>query len=287
MKLRLPKPIRNPGRTAAHYTQRDGAFVLNVEGAADPAQLDELHSANLALTKQLDEHQQRFQASTPRPPASSQPKSASSKKPSSSRPANSRKSSKPASAPPRPTSTSSSRPSASERDSLTDQLAKIQIDQAVLTAATERGLHRSAIPDLLGRARALFRMVKGVPTALEPDGKTVRQTKDGKPAPARHAGWRTSLGEAPHLFDPGVGSAAAGDKTAPRPLPGQSLPQGHLEPHRTNAPLPHRPRQSRSPQSRRPKPNPVRTRAIIDLSPHPVINSQSRFTFHTSLPSFP
>ena len=55
----------------------------------------------------------------------------------------------------------------------------IQIDQGVLTVATKRGLRPTAIPDITARARSIFKLVNGVPTAFEPDGKAVRCGKDG------------------------------------------------------------------------------------------------------------
>ena len=40
-----------------------------------------------------------------------------------------------------------------ERDTLTGRLTAIQIDQAVVTEATKRGLRPTAIPDITARAR--------------------------------------------------------------------------------------------------------------------------------------
>lgn len=40
-----------------------------------------------------------------------------------------------------------------ERDALNARLTAIQIDQAVVTEATKRGLRASAIPDITSRAR--------------------------------------------------------------------------------------------------------------------------------------
>ena len=96
-----------------------------------------------------------------------------------------------------------------ERDSLTQRLAAIQIDQAAVTEATKRGLRASAIPDLTARARNTFRLVNGVPQAVEADGTTVRVGKDGSPLSLGE--WTESLvGAAPHLFEANSGSGAAG-----------------------------------------------------------------------------
>jgi hypothetical protein len=68
-----------------------------------------------------------------------------------------------------------------ERDALTSRLTNIQIDQGVTTVATKRGLRPTAIPDITSRARMVFRLVNGTPTAFELDGKSVRYGRDGFP----------------------------------------------------------------------------------------------------------
>ena len=44
---------------------------------------------------------------------------------------------------------------------------------------TRRGLRPTAIPDITARARLVFRLVNGAPTAFEADGKSVRYGRDG------------------------------------------------------------------------------------------------------------
>jgi hypothetical protein len=97
-----------------------------------------------------------------------------------------------------------------DRDSANARLAAITIDQAVVTEATKRGLRASAITDITARARNNFRLVDGVPRALEADGRTVRVGKDGY-SPLTLAEWTESLvGEAPHLFESSAGGGAPG-----------------------------------------------------------------------------
>ena len=43
-----------PAELAQFYVERDGAFVLDAEGAVDKARVDECRSNNLALKMQLD-----------------------------------------------------------------------------------------------------------------------------------------------------------------------------------------------------------------------------------------
>ena len=97
-----------------------------------------------------------------------------------------------------------------ERDTLTGRLTAIQIDQAVVTEATKRGLRPTAIPDITARARMNFKLVNGVPQAFEADGQTARMGKDGV-TPMTLAEWVDALvSDAPHLFEANAGGGAAG-----------------------------------------------------------------------------
>ena len=66
-----------------------------------------------------------------------------------------------------------------ERDAVMSRLVEIEINQGVTLAATKRGLRPTAIPDAVARARKVFQLVNGVPTAFEPDGKSVPDGRDG------------------------------------------------------------------------------------------------------------
>jgi hypothetical protein len=97
-----------------------------------------------------------------------------------------------------------------ERDALNGRLTAIQIDQAVVTEATKRGLRPTAMPDITARARVNFKLVAGVPQAFEADGQTARMGKDGV-SPMTLAEWVDALvSDAPHLFEANAGGGAAG-----------------------------------------------------------------------------
>jgi hypothetical protein len=98
------------------YLERDGSFVLDVDGAVDKARGDEVRATNIALTSQLAEQEKRFEAIE-----SEQVKAI-----------------------------------AAERDSLNAKLTAIQVDQGVLTVATKKGLRPTAIPDITARARVVL-----------------------------------------------------------------------------------------------------------------------------------
>ena len=65
------------------------------------------------------------------------------------------------------------------------------------------------------RARNVFRLVNGVPTAFESDGKNVRVGKDGMTPMTLEEWVDTQVADAPHLFESnaggGAGSGGGGD----------------------------------------------------------------------------
>ena len=96
-----------------------------------------------------------------------------------------------------------------ERDTLNTRLTAIQIDQAVVSEATRRGLRATALEDITARARKIFTLAGGAPRALEADGQTVRPGRDGV-TPLSIAEWvETLVSDAPHLFESNAGGGAA------------------------------------------------------------------------------
>jgi hypothetical protein len=159
-----------PAEAQALYIEREGGFVLDVEGAVDKARVDEVRATNTALTSQLAEQKRRFEGIE-----SEQVKAI-----------------------------------AAERDALNARLTAIQVDQGVLTVATKKGLRPSAIPDITARARTVFRLVDGAPRAYEADGQTVRVGRDGITPMSLDEWVDQQVADAPHLFESNMGGGAAG-----------------------------------------------------------------------------
>ena len=97
-----------PSELQSLYVERDGAFVLDVDGAVDKGELDEFRNTNVALIKERDDLKGG---------GSSGVKSAQ------------------------------VQAVVAERDSLNARLTAIQIDQGVTTVASKKGLRPTAIPD--------------------------------------------------------------------------------------------------------------------------------------------
>ena len=211
LKFKCKSKDEIPAGLEAHYVERDGAWVLDAEGAADKAKLEEFRSNNVALMKQLDEFKASYEGIDPasvknllaekaRLEEAQQLKAGEIEKVVENR----LKSAK---------AEWDKQFSAvtSERDTLSSRLVTIQIDQGVVATATKRGLRPTAIPDITSRARSVFRLVGGVPTAFEADGQTVRVGKDGASAMNLEEWIETQVSEAPHLFESNAGSGAAGN----------------------------------------------------------------------------
>jgi hypothetical protein len=195
-----------PAEHQAFYVERDGAWLLDADGVVSQTKLDEFRQNNITLTNQL----KRFEGIDPdairqladdkrKLEEAAQIKAGEVDKVIESR-------------------VKAARAEwdkthgvvVAERDTLTGRLTAIQIDQAVVTEATKRGLRPTALTDITARARVTFKLVNGVPQAFESDGQTVRMGKDGT-SPMTLAEWVDELvSDAPHLFEANAGSGAAG-----------------------------------------------------------------------------
>lgn len=199
-----------PAEQQTLYVERDGAWLLDVEGAVEKAKLDEFRSTNVALLKERDELKQRFEGIDPvevrklaeekrRLEEAQQLKAGEVEKVVETRVKAARGELEKQIA-----------SLNSERDTLSGRLTAIQIDQAVVAEATKRGLRATAIPDITARARLTFKLVNGVPQAFEADGQTARVGRDGF-TPMTVAEWvDAQVSEAPHLFESNVGGGATG-----------------------------------------------------------------------------
>lgn len=100
-----------------------------------------------------------------------------------------------------------------EKKQLAEHLERVVLSDSVKEAALKYGVHESALPDVLNRAKDTFTVV---------DGKAVSRSKavdkDGKPLEV--SSWIHNLAEtAPHLFAPSRGSGAQ------KPVKGGNIPE--------------------------------------------------------------
>ena len=228
LKFKYGTQAEVPAEHAAFYTERDGAFFLDLEGAVEKAKLDEFRNSNAALSRERDELKQRFDGIDPeeaRTLLAEKQKREEEKL---------LKGGEDAAATEEAQRQERERIEkviegrikgvkgelekqvaalTGERDALNERLTTIQIDQGVITAATKRGLRPTALADITARARAVFKLVNGVPAAFESDGKSVRYGRDGLTAMTLDEWVDTQVAEAPHLFESNSGGGAAGNGT--------------------------------------------------------------------------
>jgi len=62
-KVKLKDEI--PAEQQSLYVERDGAWTLDVDGAADKSKLDEFRTNNITLSNQLAEQKKRFEGIDP------------------------------------------------------------------------------------------------------------------------------------------------------------------------------------------------------------------------------
>lgn len=193
------------------YVERDGAWVLDTDGGVERAKLDEFRATNVGLMKQLEELKARYEGIDP---ASVKSLLAEKAKLEEAQQLKAGEVERVVENRLKAAKGEWDRQLAeviSQRDTLNLRLGSIQIDQAVVSEATKRGLRPTAIPDITARARHNFKLVNGVPQAFEADGQTVRVGRDGV-SPLTVAEWiDAQVSEAPHLFESNAGSGAVGN----------------------------------------------------------------------------
>jgi hypothetical protein len=211
LKFKYESKDQVPAEQMPFYAERDGGWILDVEGAVEKAKLDEFRNSNVALLKERDELKKRFEGIDPE-----EVKKLAEQKRKLEEERQLKAGEFDKVLEKRLKAIKSEHDKAvdaltRERDGLHSQLSAVKIDQAVVNTATKRGLRPTALTDISARARAVFRLVNGVPTAYEADGTTVRAGKDGI-NPLNLEEWvDTLVSDAPHLFESNAGGGATGN----------------------------------------------------------------------------
>lgn len=206
LKFKYQQRVEIPAGLENLYVERDGAFVLDVEGVAAKSVVDEFRNNNIALKQQLTDFQKRFEGIEPDVARAAldakrkldegellkrgdvdtilQPRLAPVLK--------------------RATEAETALAAANAR------LVELQVNQTALAAAGKRGLRPTAVPDLAQRAQRVFKLVNGAVVAMESDGQTPKVGKDGV-TPLSIDAWVDGLvTDAPHLFETNSGGGAVG-----------------------------------------------------------------------------
>ena len=213
LKFRYKSKDEIPAEHAGFYAEREGAWLLDVDGAVDKAKLDESRTTNAALLKERDELKQRFDGIDPEEVRKLAAEKRQLEEAQALRAATSAgdvdKVVENRIKGLRSDWEKQLGAVTAERDSLNGRLTSIQIDQGVTLAGTKRGLRPTAVADITARARTVFRLVNGAAVAFEADGKTPRYGKDGITPMSLDEWVDTQVAEAPHLFEANAGGGAA------------------------------------------------------------------------------
>src|SRR5436309_1197591 len=173
LKFKFKSKDEIPAELAAHYVERDGGWVLDADGAADKAKLDEFRTNNVALLKQLEDQTKKFEGIDPEEVRKLADEKRTLEEQQRLKAGEFDKVLDGRLKAVRSDFDKQISAVAAERDAMGTRLTVIQIDQGVIASATKRGLRATAIPDITARARTVFKLVNGVPTAFESDGQAV------------------------------------------------------------------------------------------------------------------
>ena len=211
LKYKYAKREEIPAEQTGFYVERDGAFILDAEGATDKTKADEMRNHNIELRKQLEQLNARFEGIDPE---QVRQLAAEKQRLEEERQLKAGEVDKVVENRVKSLKADWDKQVATlttERDTLTSRLTAIQIDQGIITAATKRGLRPTAIPDITARARMVFKLVNGAPRAFETDGTTVRYGRDGVTPMTLEEWVDAQTSDAPHLFESNAGGGAAGN----------------------------------------------------------------------------
>jgi len=214
LKFKLKSKDEAPAELQPLYVERDGAWVLDVEGAVEKARLDEARTASAALLKERDELKQRFDGIDPEEVRKLAAEKRQLEEAQQLAAGEVDKVVENRIKGLRADWEQQLGAVTGERDSLVGRLSRIQIDQGITLAATKRGLRPTAVADITARARTVFRLVNGAAVAFEGDGKSPRYGKDGITPMSLEEWVETQVSEAPHLFEANAGGGAAGSGAA-------------------------------------------------------------------------
>ena len=210
LKFKYQSKTEIPAEHLSFYAERDGAFVLDAEGVVDKTKLDEFRTNNLSLKNQLAELNAKFEGIDPVAVKTLLAEKAKLEEQKLIKDGELEKLVENRTK--KILGDMETRLQCAEQSasSLSAQLLEKEIERNVVEAGTRLGLRASAIPDLKGRARNIFKISGGTITAVEADGKTPVYGRDGV-SPLTFDEWvARQVVEAPHLFESSAGGGAAG-----------------------------------------------------------------------------
>lgn len=196
-----------PAEHVALYVEKDGKWILDVDGAVPVARLDEFRDTNRGLMKERDELKKRFEGIDP-----DEAKRLMTIKDDLEKGRNKdgktveqlvdERTAKMKTDLEKRATEAEAALAIREAD-----LAKLKINDAVLAAAVKKGLKPTAADDVAMRAQQTFKLKDGRPVAFEGDKEAYGKTGDPLTIDEYVDGLIT---KAPHLFEASSGGGAGG-----------------------------------------------------------------------------
>ena len=211
LKFKYAAKEQVPAEHAAFYVERDGAFVLDAEGAVDKSRVDEFRTNNLTLKKQLDDLAKRYEGIDPDAVKTLLADKARLEDEKLIKDGEVEKLVEKRTKAILTDMEKRLQTAEQAASSLSGQLLEKEIDRNIVEAATKLGLRASAIPDIKARARSVFKISGGAIAAVDADGKNPVYGKDGV-TPLTFDEWVSrQVVDAPHLFESSAGGGAVGN----------------------------------------------------------------------------
>jgi hypothetical protein len=210
LKFKYQSKAEVPEVHAALYVERDGAFVLDAEGAVEKSKVDEFRTNNLALKNQLADLNAKFEGIDPDSVKTLLAEKAKLEEEKLIKDGEVEKLVENRTK--KILGEMEKRVVSAEQSAatLSAQLLEKEIERNVVEAATKLGLRATAIPDIKLRARSVFKISGGAISAVESDGQTPVFGRDGV-TPLTFDEWVSRQAvEAPHLFETSAGGGAVG-----------------------------------------------------------------------------
>lgn len=206
-----------PEAVRSHYTERDGKFVLGVEGVVPKERLDEFRNNNVDLKKRLEVFDgvdvEKYRSLTEQEAKIREKKLIDAGKVEEllAERVGSMKSEH----------DKQIQALTAANQAATGQLEKLVIDGSIRDQAIKAGVRPTAIDDVLLRGRSVFRLQDG--KAVPMDGDKPIYGKSGDPMGIDE--WVGSLTDrAPHLFEPSQGGGSKQGAGARPSTPGRIAP---------------------------------------------------------------
>ena len=210
LKFKYQSKAEVPSEHASLYVERDGAFVLDAEGAVEKSKVDEFRTNNLALKNQLAELTTKFDGIDPESVKTLLAEKAKLEEEKLIKDGEVEKLVENRTKKILGDMEKRLQGAEQQASSLSAQLVEREIERNVVEAASKIGLRASAIPDIKLRARTVFKISGGRISAVESDGQTPVFGRDGV-TPLSFDEWvARQVVEAPHLFESSAGGGAVG-----------------------------------------------------------------------------